>query len=61
MLKAKPILNRILIVIVIVIVIEAVAQRCSAKKVFCKKGALRSLAKFTGKHLCQNLFFDPKA
>ena len=24
----------------------------------CKKGALRNLAKFTGKHLCQNLFFN---
>ena len=28
---------------------EAVSQRCSLKKVF--------LAKFTGKHLCQSLFF----
>ena len=31
---------------------EAVAQRC-----FCKKGILRNFAKFTGKHLCQSLFF----
>ena len=25
--------------------------------VFCKKGALRNFTKFTGKHLCQSLFF----
>ena len=30
---------------------EAVVQRCSVKK-----GVLRNLVKFTGKHLCQNLF-----
>ena len=33
--------------------LEAVAQRCSVKK-----GILRNLAKFTGKHLCQSLFFN---
>ena len=27
-------------------------------EVFCKKGVLRNLAKFTGKHLCQSLFFN---
>ena len=26
-------------------------------QVFCKKGVLRNIAKFTGKHLCQSLFF----
>ena len=26
-------------------------------KVFCKKGALRNLAKLTAKHLCQSLFY----
>ena len=26
--------------------------------VFCKKGVLRNFAKFTGKNLCQNLFFN---
>ena len=26
--------------------------------VFCKKGVLRNFAKFTGKHLCQSLFFN---
>ena len=32
---------------------EAVAQRCSVKK-----RVLRNFAKFTGKHLCQSLFFS---
>ena len=31
-------------------------QRCSVKK-----GILRNLAKFTGKHLCQSLFFNKVA
>ena len=31
-------------------------QRCSAKK-----GVLRNFAKFTGKHLCQSLFFNKGA
>ena len=35
---------------------EAVAQRCSVKKYF-----LRNFAKFTGKHLCQSLFFNKVA
>ena len=35
---------------------EAVAQRC-----FFKKGILRNFAKFTGKHLCQSLFFNKVA
>ena len=26
-------------------------------EVFCQKGVLRNFAKFTGKHLCQSLFF----
>ena len=30
-------------------------------EVGCKKGALRHFAKFTGKHLCQSLFFDKVA
>ena len=32
-------------------------DRSSCPEVFCKKDALRNFAKFTGKHLCQNLFF----
>ena len=32
--------------------------RSSHPEVFCKKGVLRNFAKFTGKHLCQGLFFN---
>ena len=32
-------------------------ERSSRPEVFCKKGILRNFAKFTGKHLCQSLFF----
>ena len=28
---------------------------------FCKKGVVRNFAKFTGKHLCQSLFFNKVA
>ena len=42
---------RIQVVLLILITPEAVAE------VFCKKGILRNFAKFTGKHLCQSLFF----
>ena len=35
---------------------EAVAQRCSVRK-----GVLRNFTKFTGKHLCQSLFFNKVA
>ena len=31
--------------------------RGSQPEVFCKKGVLRNFAKFTGKYLCQSLFF----
>ena len=30
-------------------------------EVFCKKGVLRNFAEFTGKHLCQSLFFNKVA
>ena len=33
------------------------SNRGSRPEVFCKKGALRNFTKFTGKHLCQSLFF----
>ena len=33
----------------------------SRPEVFCKKGVLRNFAKFTGKHLCQGLFFNKVA
>ena len=32
--------------------------RSSRPEVFCGKGVLRNFAKFTGKHLCQSLFFN---
>ena len=37
------------------------AIRSSHPEVFCKKVALRNFAKFTGKHLCQSLFFNKVA
>ena len=33
----------------------------SRTEVFCKKSVLKSLAKFTGKHLCQGLLFNEVA
>ena len=33
-------------------------NRNSRPDIFCKKGALRNFSKFTGKHLCQSLFFN---
>ena len=35
--------------------------RSSRPEVFCKKGVLRNFTKFSGKHLCQNLFFNKVA
>ena len=32
--------------------------RSSGPNIFCKKGALRNFAKFTGKYLCKSLFFN---
>ena len=36
-------------------------SRSSHQEVFCKKGVLRHFAKFTGKQLCQSLFFNKAA
>ena len=36
-------------------------SRSSRPDVFCKKGVLRNFAKFTGKHLCQSLYFNKVA
>ena len=36
-------------------------HRSSRQEVFCKKGVLRNFTKFTGKHLCQSLFFNKVA
>ena len=38
-----------------------ITDRSSRPEVFCKKGVLRNFAKFTGKHLCQSLFFNKVA
>ena len=37
---------------------RSVYYRSSRPEVFCKKGVLRNFAKFTGKRLCQSVFFD---
>ena len=37
------------------------SSRSSRPEVFCKKGVLGNFAKFTGKHLCQSLFFNKVA
>ena len=36
-------------------------NRSSRPEVFCKKGVLGNLTKFTGKSLCQGLFFNKVA
>ena len=38
-----------------------IIDRSSCPEVFCKKGFLESFTKFTGKHLCQSLFFNKDA
>ena len=35
--------------------------RSSRPEVFCKKDVLRNFVKFTGKHLCQSIFFNKVA
>ena len=40
---------------------ERITKRRSRPEVFCKKGVLRNFTKFTGKHLCQSLFFNKVA
>ena len=47
--------------IVVIIPLEQVILRSSRPEVFCKKGALINFTKFTGKHLCQSLFFNKVA
>ena len=39
----------------------SVWHRSSRPEVFCEKDVLRKFAKFTGKHMCQSLFFDKVA
>ena len=38
-----------------------VSNTSSRPEVFCKKGVLSNFTKFTGKHLCQSLFFNKVA
>ena len=37
---------------------DDIVFRSSRSDVFCKKGVSRNFAKFTGKHLCQNFYFN---
>ena len=39
----------------------ATAVRSSRPEAFCNKGVLRNFEKFTGKYLCQSLFFNKVA
>ena len=41
--------------------LSVVSFRSSRPEVLYKKGVLRNFAKFTGKHLCQSLFFNKVA
>ena len=41
--------------------ISLTTDRVSRLEVFCKKAVQRNFAKFPGKHLCQNLFFNKVA
>ena len=35
--------------------------RSSRQEVFCEKAVFRNFTKFTGKHMCQSLYFDKVA
>ena len=39
------------------ILVHQLTEAVAAMLVFCEKGVLKNVAKFTGKHLCQSLFF----
>ena len=47
--------------LLILIINQLLHYRSSRPEVSCKKGILRNLTKFTGKHLCQSLFFNKVA
>ena len=51
------------IILFIVFTVDKVPRknRSSRQEVFFKKGVFRNFAKFTGKHLCQSLFFNKVA
>ena len=49
------------IVVTLIMIYVVIKHRSSHPDVFCKKGVLRNFAKFTGKHLCQSLYFNKVA
>ena len=53
--------NRIVLFIKKKLFLKKSTSRNSHPEVFYKKGVLRNFEKFTGKHLCQSLFFDKVA
>ena len=53
--------NRIVLFIKKKLFLKKSASRNSHPEVFYKKGVLRNFEKFTGKHLCQSLFFNKVA
>ena len=42
-------------------IIHAIIYRSSHRRCSVKKGVFKNFAKFTGKHLCQSLFFNKVA
>ena len=53
--------NNLIVLFVLIINILKWSCRSSSSEMFCRKGVLRNFAKFTGKHLCQSLFFKKVA
>ena len=45
----------------LMLLIHIILFRSSRPEVFCKKGIPKNFPKFTGKHLCQSLFFTKVA
>ena len=44
--------------VLIVFVVDCIHYRSSHRRCSVRKGVLRSFVKFTGKHLCQSIFFS---
>ena len=51
----------IILYIILCIMSKIILCQKQPPEVFCKKGVLRNFSKFTGKHLCQSLFFNKVA
>ena len=47
--------------VVLTLIYQRVTCRSGCPEVFCKKGVLEKFAQFTGKQLCQSLFFHKVA